>query len=95
MIKFEWNQSKAKLNLKKHGVSFEEAQSVFFDDLAVQFFDESSDNEERFILLGISNLSRILVVVHCERGKDQEVLRIISARKATKAENQHYRGDQL
>ena len=94
MIKFEWTQSKAKSNLKKHGVSFEEAQSAFYDDLAVQFYDEAPDDEERFILLGMSNLSRVLVVVHCERGADNEILRIISARKATKIEKQHYRGEE-
>ena len=93
MIEFEWDQSKAKSNLKKHGVSFEEAQSVFYDDLAVQFFDESAGDEHRFILLGTSNLTRTLVVVHCERD-DGGVLRIISARKATKTEKQFYRGEQ-
>jgi uncharacterized DUF497 family protein len=91
MIEFEWDQSKAKSNLKKHGVSFEEAQSVFYDDLALQFFDESAPDEERFILLGTSNLTRILVVVHCERAGGG-VLRIISARKATNTEKQFYRG---
>ena len=93
MIEFEWDQSKAKSNLKKYGVSFEEAQSVFYDDLAVQFFDESAADEDRFILLGTSNLTRVLVVVHCERN-DGGVLRIISARKATKTEKQFYRGEQ-
>jgi uncharacterized DUF497 family protein len=93
MIEFEWNQGKAKSNLKKHGVSFEEAQSVFYDDFAVQFFDESAADEERFILLGTSNLTRVLVVVHCERDEGG-VLRIISARKATKTEKQFYRGEQ-
>ena len=94
MINFEWDQAKAKSNLRKHGVSFEEAESVFYDDLAVQFYDESPDDEERFILLGMSNLSRILIIVHCERGDTNEVLRIISARKATKIEQQHYRGEE-
>jgi uncharacterized DUF497 family protein len=93
MIEFEWDQSKAKSNLKKHGVSFEEAQSVFYDDFAVQFFDERAADEYRFILLGTSNLTRILVVVHCERDGGG-VLRIISARKATKTEKQFYRGEQ-
>lgn len=93
MIKLSWNQAKAKSNLKKHGISFKEAQSVFYDDLAVQFYDQDSPNEERFLLLGMSNESRILIVVHCERGDDGEELRIISARKATKNEQQHYQGD--
>jgi len=94
MIEFEWDHAKAESNLKKHGVSFEEARSVFYDDLAVQFFDESLGEETRFILLGRSNLSRVLVVVHCERGENDEILRIISARKATKTERNFYRGDQ-
>ena len=93
MIKFEWDAAKAASNLKKHGVSFEEAQSVFYDDLAVQFFDDSSGDGLRFILLGTSNLSRLLVVVHCEPGGCDDVLRIISARKATKFERQYYRGE--
>ena len=67
MVKFEWNQYKALSNKKKHGVTFEEAQSVFYDDFAVQFFDEkSSEIEERFLLLGHSNQSRILLICHCE-----------------------------
>lgn len=94
MVEFEWDHAKAESNLKKHGVSFEEARSVFYDDLAVQFFDESLGEETRFILLGRSNLSRVLVVVHCERGENDETLRIISARKATKTERNFYRGDQ-
>lgn len=93
MINFRWNPSKAKSNFKKHGVSFEEAQSVFYDEFALQFYDEESSVEDRFILLGLSNLSRILVVVHCERGERKEELRIISARKATRSERQHYQGD--
>ena len=94
MVEFEWDHAKAESNLKKHGVSFEEARSVFYDDLAVQFFDEPLGEETRFILLGRSNLSRVLVVVHCERGENDEILRIISARKATKTERNFYRGDQ-
>jgi hypothetical protein len=91
MIKFEWNLSKARANLKKHGVSFEEAQSVFFDENAIQFFDsESSDEEERFLMLGLSENSRILLVCHCER--EGEVIRIISARRATARERKHYTG---
>ena len=96
MIKFSWDPAKAKSNLKKHGVSFEEAQSVFYDELAIQFYDEdsSSEEEERFLLLGMSNESRVLVVVHCERGKAGEELRIISARKATNSERNYYQGGQ-
>ena len=92
MIEFEWNPSKGHANLKKHGVSFEEAQSVFYDDYARQYFDEDhADGEERFILLGMSIVSRILVVCHCER-MEGAVIRIISARKATAQERQHYEG---
>lgn len=91
---FEWPKAKAKSNLKKHGVSFEEAKSVFYDDLAIQFFDEAPIDEERFIMLGMSSLSRVLVVVHCERGKNMDSIRIISARKATKSEKQYYKGEE-
>jgi len=95
MIEFQWTPGKAKSNLNKHGVSFEEAQSVFYDDLAVQFYDDDSHDEERFLLLGLSNLSRVLIVVHCERGEAGDVLRIISARKATKHEQLYYQGGLL
>jgi len=90
MIAFEWNEAKSRANLKKHGVSFEEAKSVFFDEYAVQFFDEEhSSEEDRFIMLGMSNQSRVLVVCHCERAGGH-VIRIISARKATKKESGFY-----
>ncbi len=92
MIEFQWGPKKARDNLSKHGVLFEEAKSVFFDDYAKQFFDEGhSDDEERFILLGKSRQSRILVVCHCER-EHGNVIRIISARKATANERQYYLG---
>ena len=90
MISFEWDEAKSRSNLKKHGVSFEEARSVFFDEYAVQFFDEeNSPEEDRFILLGMSSHSRVLVVCHCERAGDS-VIRIISARKATTIERSFY-----
>lgn len=93
MISFQWDKSKAKTNLTKHGVSFEEAQSVFFDENAIQFFDDSnSEDEDRFIMLGFSQKVRLLVVVHCER-QDGQVIRIISARKATNAEMRYFRGE--
>ncbi len=92
MIKFEWDAAKAESNQRKHGVSFEEAQSVFLDELAVQFFDvEASTTEDRFLLLGYSEQARLLIVCHCERQSGQSI-RIISARKATKRESQHYQG---
>lgn len=79
IIKFEWDAEKAASNFKKHGVSFEEAQSVFYDEFAIQFFDEShSQSEERFILLGLSELARLVIVCHCER-EQGHTIRIISA----------------
>ena len=91
-MRFEWDPAKASSNLKKHQVSFEEAMSVFYDDFAVQFFDDAhSVAEDRFIMLGLSSSARLLVVCHCERGEG-EVIRIISARKATRGEATHYRG---
>lgn len=90
-MRFVWDPAKASLNLRKHGVSFDEAQSVFYDEFAMQFFYEAhSETEERFIMLGMSQAARLLVVVHCER-RSGEVVRIISARKATRSEAEHYR----
>ncbi len=90
MIKFEWSTAKAVTNVKKHGVSFEEAKSVFFDDFALQFFDqENSDTEDRFLMLGMSNETNILLICHCERD-DGNTIRLISARKATKNESKNY-----
>ena len=92
MIKFEWNCAKTAANVKKHGVSFEEAQTVFYDEFAVQFFDEeNSDDEARFLLLGLSTQAKLLIVCHCERDSGN-VIRIISARKATKREKAFYGG---
>jgi uncharacterized DUF497 family protein len=92
MIKFEWDPRKDSANQRKHDVSFEEAQSVFFDENAVQFYDEHhSEQEDRFIMLGLSISSRILVVCHCER-ESGNVVRIISARKATRSERKYYGG---
>ena len=89
-IEFEWDPKKARANLKKHGVSFEEARSVFYDDEALfRDDDEHSQDEDRFVLLGLSSILRILVVVHCFRGED-DVIRIISARKATPSEAGQY-----
>ena len=93
MIKFEWDSSKATANLKKHHVAFEEAKSVFYDESAVQFFDEDhSSDEERFLMLGMSSGAGLLIVCHCER-EHGEIIRIISARKATKRESAFYQGD--
>ena len=93
MIKFEWDSAKATANLKKHGVSFEEARSVFYDEFAVQFFDDThSSDEERFLLLGMSTGARLLLVCHCER-EPRNTVRIISDRKATKRESTFYGGE--
>ena len=90
MIQFEWDTTKAASNLKKHGISFDEAKSVFYDEFAVQFFDEEhSTSEERFLLLGMSTGGRFLLVCHCER-EEGNLIRIISARKATKTESTFY-----
>lgn len=84
-IRFEWDSRKAASNEKQHGVSFEEAQSVFFDEQALLLEDaQPRHEEERFVLLGLSASLRLLVVVHALRERD--VIRIISARKATRKE---------
>jgi uncharacterized protein len=85
-IRFEWDPAKATTNQRKHGVSFDEAQTAFFDDLALIIDDpEHSEDEDRFVLLGFSAEARMLVVVHAYRS-DPDTIRIISARKASKAE---------
>ena len=90
MIKFEWDENKNRTNQKKHGISFIEAQTVFYDDEALVIDDpEHSKEEERFIILGLSNKANLLVVCHCYRASET-VIRIISARKATKTESQYY-----
>ena len=90
MIEFEWDSAKAAANLRKHGVSFAEAQTVFFDENAKQFFDATSSvAEDRFLMLGMSAAARLLLVCHCER-RGGRVIRIISARKATKRESAFY-----
>ena len=92
MIKFEWDLAKASSNKKKHDVSFEEAESVFYDEFAVQFFDEeNSESEDRFLMLGFRSEARILIVCHCER-EQGKTIRIISARKATQRESGYYKG---
>jgi uncharacterized DUF497 family protein len=89
-LRFDWDPDKADLNFTKHGISFEEAMSVFFDDRAVQFYDdEHSEWENRFLMLGLSSRFRILLVCHCIR-EDDNVIRIISARKATRKETMYY-----
>jgi len=90
ILEFEWDKKKEKINAKKHGVSFDEAKSVFYDENAIQFYDpEHSDEEERFILLGTSFKLKMLVVCHCFREEETKI-RIISARKADTEEKQVY-----
>ena len=89
-LKFDWDKSKAVLNKKKHGVSFEEAVTVFYDDNALEFHDpDHSESEDRFIMVGLSFKTKILVVSDCLR-QSGSLIRIISARKATKQECQKY-----
>jgi uncharacterized protein len=89
-LQFEWDARKATVNEKKHGVSFEEARSVFYDERARLIDDpDHSKDEARFILLGLSSSLRLLVVCHCYRS-DDNVIRIISARKATADESKSY-----
>ena len=91
-IRFEWDENKNDINKRKHKVSFEEARTVFYDEAALVIDDpEHSEDEERFIILGLSKRANLLVVCHCCRESDT-VIRIISARKATKTESQFYRG---
>ncbi|MBX7116657.1 MAG: BrnT family toxin [Myxococcaceae bacterium] len=88
-MKFEWGIRKAKSNLEKHGVSFEEASTAFSDSLAAYYPDTLHNN--RFVLIGYSRQQRLLYVVHAE--VFDNVIRIISARKATKHEKAHYEND--
>jgi uncharacterized protein len=89
-LRFEWDEDKNRQNERKHGVSFQEAQTVFFDPMAVEFYDdEHVEWEDRFLLLGLSAKLRILLVCHCIR-EGGDVVRIISARKATKKEQRGY-----
>lgn len=88
--RFEWDVSKSRINERKHGVSFEEAQSVFYDEDAILIADpDHSELEERFIMLGMSFTSKVLIVCHCCR-EDEAVIRIISARRATSRERIQY-----
>jgi uncharacterized protein len=90
-IRFEWHATKAAANLRKHGVAFDEAETVFSDDYALLLEDpDHSAEEDRFLLLGVSAALRVLLVVHCYRAEGA-VVRIISARKATSTERAQYR----
>ena len=92
-IHFEWDPQKNRTNIQKHKISFEEAKTVFYDENARVIADpEHSEQEDRFIILGLSASLRLLVVCHCYREPD-ETIRIISARKATKNESKYYGGN--
>lgn len=89
-IRFEWDESKNQINQRKHGISFEEASTVFYDEEALVRDDpEHSEMEERFVILGFSSKANLLVVCHCYRASET-VIRIISARKATRTESKFY-----
>jgi uncharacterized protein len=91
-LKFEWDRRKDTANRKKHGVSFAEAKTSFSDENARVIADpDHSEEEDRFILLGLSSQLRLLVVCHCYR-EDQDTIRIISARKANRSERREYEG---
>jgi hypothetical protein len=91
-LAFEWDEAKDLLNQKQHGVSFTEARTVFYDENGLEYFDpDHSDDEDRFLLLGLSSQERILFVCHCYRASE-DVIRLISARKATKKERALYPG---
>ena len=90
-MKFEWEESKNITNILKHKVSFEEAMTVFKDNKAVLVYDENhSETEDRFNIIGMSQLTKLLIVCHCYRESDT-IIRIISARKPTKAESKYYK----
>jgi len=89
-LRFEWDDEKEKINIRKHGIPFDEARTVFYDENAIQFFDpDHSEEEDRFILLGISFKLRILVVCHCIR-ESEAAIRLFSARKADRDEEREY-----
>ena len=89
-LRFVWDPIKARSNLRKHGISFDEALTAFHDENAKVYFDpDHSETEDRFILLGLSFQLRVLVVCHCYR-ESETVIRIISARKADKNEQEDY-----
>lgn len=91
-IRFEWDENKSRKNKRKHGVSFDEAQTVFLDENAIRYYDpDHSEDEDRFIMLGMSFKLRVLVVCHCYR-LDDKVICIVSARKANKKEAAVYGG---
>jgi uncharacterized protein len=92
VIRFEWDETKNQSNIRKHQVSFGEAKSVFYDPNALLIHDpDHSEDEDRFVMLGMTDKARLLIVCHCYR-EDDEVIRLISARKANTAETMQYGG---
>ena len=91
-MKFEWDENKNQINIKKHGISFQESSTVFYDINAIEFYDnEHSQWEDRFLMLGVSDRFNLLLICHCYR-ENENIIRIISARKATKNESKYYKG---
>ena len=89
-MNFEWDETKNHSNFQKHGIWFEEAQTIWADAHSVEFFDpEHSEDEDRYIRVGASSKSRVLLVVFCERDNETQI-RVISARKATPKEREKY-----
>jgi uncharacterized DUF497 family protein len=91
MLRFEWDEAKSRENLRKHRVSFDEAETVFYDERGVLIDDDDPASEERLVLIGSSARLRVLVVCHTYRRRDR-VIRLISARKANRAERSDYEG---
>ena len=90
-MKFEWDELKNQANIVKHKITFQEAETVFDDERAIELFDEDhSDEEDRFTIIGRSSAFRELMVCHCYRGNTEDIIRIISAREATKNEKDLY-----
>lgn len=90
-IYFRWDKDKSRVNEKKHGISFQEASTVFSDEVSIEFYDdEHSEWEDRFLMLGLSNKLNLLLVCHCYR-ESERIIRIISARKAAKNESKYYK----
>lgn len=91
-LRFQWDPGKAVSNEEKHSVSFDEAATVFYDEYGIEFYDddEHSEWEDRFLLLGLSSRLNLLIVCHCYR-EDDAVIRLISARPATKNEAKYYK----
>ncbi|MBO6140588.1 MAG: BrnT family toxin [Ruminococcus sp.] len=90
LLHFEWDENKNEINKRKHGISFETAKEVFYDDLAIVFDDpDHSVDEDRFLIIGMTKSSKVCIVSHCYRDNDN-IIRIISAREATKREKNFY-----